>query len=257
MPLVEVNGVRIEYRMDVSADLPVVLLSNSLSTTFQMWDGQMKALVDRFSVLRWNKRGHGASSAPPPPYTLRQLTEDVRGLLSVLDIDRVHFVGLSTGGAIGQLFAATYPEMTRTLTLCDTSSYVPPEVWDSRIANARANGMEGVADASMERWFTPEFRRREPRIVERFRQMVLETDIDGYIGCASSLKQRMLKPLLKTIRSADACDCRRGGPEHPGIAFRNSPPRNSEFRTHDHSGRGTHFKRRSAGGVQQSAADVS
>ena len=56
MPLAEVNGVRIEYRMDVSADLPVVLLSNSLSTTFQMWDGQMNALVDRFSVLRWNKR---------------------------------------------------------------------------------------------------------------------------------------------------------------------------------------------------------
>ena len=70
MPLAEVNGVRIEYRMDVSADLPVVLLSNSLSTTFQMWDGQMKALVDRLSVLRYNKRGHGASSAPPPPYTL-------------------------------------------------------------------------------------------------------------------------------------------------------------------------------------------
>lgn len=179
MPLAEVNGVRIEYRMDVSADLPVVLLNNSLSTTFQMWDGQMNALVDRFSVLRRNKRGHGASSAPPPPYTLSQLTEDVRGLLSVMDIDRVHFVGLSTGGAIGQLFAATYPEMTRTLTLCDTSSYVPPKVWDSRIANARANGMEGVVDASMERWFTPEFRRDKPRIVERFRQMVLETDIDG------------------------------------------------------------------------------
>ncbi|MEC8174747.1 MAG: alpha/beta hydrolase, partial [Pseudomonadota bacterium] len=70
---------------------------------------------------------------------------------SVLDIDRVHFVGLSTGGAIGQLFAATYPEMTRTLTLCDTSSYAPSEVWDSRIANARANGMEGFVDASMER----------------------------------------------------------------------------------------------------------
>ena len=69
MPLAEVNGVRIEYRMDVSADLPVVLLSNSLSTTFQMWDGQMNALVDRFSVLRWNKRGHGASSAPPPTLT--------------------------------------------------------------------------------------------------------------------------------------------------------------------------------------------
>ncbi|MDP7392317.1 MAG: 3-oxoadipate enol-lactonase, partial [Alphaproteobacteria bacterium] len=62
-------------------------------------------------------------------------------------------------------------------------------------------GMEGVADVSMGRWFTPEFRRREPSIVERFRQMVLETNIDGYIGCASSLKQRMLKPLLKTIEA--------------------------------------------------------
>lgn len=199
MPVVRVNGVNIDYRLDGPPDGPPVLFSNSLSTDHRMWDSQLTALVDKYHVIRWNKRGHGGSEATPPPYDLPLLAEDVRCLLEALGVARVHYVGLSTGGAIGQLFAATHPECVRSLVLCDTSSYVPADVWDSRMAVARQEGMEGVARASIERWFTPTFRQARPDVIAEFRGMIVSTALDGYLGCASALKQRMLGPLLGKI----------------------------------------------------------
>ena len=202
MPRIEANGVELNYRFDGPEDAPVVVMSNSLSTSLEMWDWQLSALTDKYRMLRWDKRGHGGSAVTPPPYDLPMLVEDVRALMLGLGVERAHYVGLSTGGAIGQLFAVRYPEMVRSLVLCDTSSYVPPEVWDGRMANARKGGMEAVARASMERWFKPAFRASRPEDVEIFRRMVTGTQMDGYIGCASALKQRMLQPLLKTISAS-------------------------------------------------------
>ena len=51
------------------------------------------------------------------PYTLEALAEDARGLLYALGIPRVHFVGLSMGGMIGQILGLEYPELGRLLLL--------------------------------------------------------------------------------------------------------------------------------------------
>lgn len=199
MPLIQVDGVELHYRLDGPTNGPVLVMSNSLSTTVNMWDGQMPALADKYRVLRWEKRGHGGSGVTPPPYTLDTLMGDLRDLLRGLGIESAHCLGLSTGGAIAQLFAMRHPEMVRALVLCDTSSYVPADVWDGRIQNALDQGMNAVADASMERWFTPAFRAQNPQVVAYYWEMVSRTHVDGYVGCASALKQRILPPLLKTI----------------------------------------------------------
>ena len=196
MPVVRANGIDIEIRLDCPTDGLPVILSNSLSTDHRMWDDQLPALADKYRVIRWNKRGHGGSEATLPPY---DLAEDVCCLMNVLGIERAHYVGLSTGGAIGQYLAATQPGRVDALVLCDTSSYVPAEVWDSRMAVARREGMEGVARASIERWFTPAFRQARPDVVAKFHAMIVNTELPGYIGCASALKQRMLGPLLGKI----------------------------------------------------------
>ena len=199
MPAVQANGIDIEIRVDGPPNSFPVILSNSLSTDYRMWDDQLPALVDKYRVIQWNKRGHGGSEATLPPYDLPLLAEDVRCLMDALGIERAHYVGLSTGGAIGQYFAATQPGRVNALVLCDTSSYVPAEVWDSRMAVARREGMEGVARASIERWFTPAFRDARPDVVAKFHDMIVNTELPGYIGCASALKQRMLGPLLGKI----------------------------------------------------------
>ena len=88
-------------------------------------------------------------------YTLDQLSDDAVGLMDMLDIGAVNWVGLSLGGMIGQNLALRYPDRLRTLVLCDTTSVIPDEaqaMWLERMETARRDGMEALADATMQRW---------------------------------------------------------------------------------------------------------
>ncbi len=114
------NGIEINYVIE--GDGPVVTMSHSLACNLSMWDEQVRALRERYRVLRFDTRGHGQTSAPPGPYSLDQLADDLHGLLSGLGIERTHFVGLSMGGMIGQVFALKRPTMVESLVLCDTTS---------------------------------------------------------------------------------------------------------------------------------------
>lgn len=95
------DGARIAYRFDGREDAPVLMLSNSIATSLQMWDGVMPDLVEHFRVLRYDTRGHGASDAPAGAYSIDRLGRDVVELLDALGLERVHFLGLSLGGMIG------------------------------------------------------------------------------------------------------------------------------------------------------------
>src|SRR5262249_62106538 len=87
-----------------------------------MCDEQARAARDRYRVLRFDTRGHGQTSAASGPYNLPQLADDLLGLLTGLGIERTHFVGLSMGGMIGQVFALAHPTMIESLVLCGTTS---------------------------------------------------------------------------------------------------------------------------------------
>ena len=102
----KVNGLKISY--EVAGNGPWLTLSHSLACDKHMWDEQMDALTKHYRVLRFDTRGHGASSAPQGAYTLEQLADDVHGLLTGLGISRTHWAGLSMGGMIGQTFALKY-----------------------------------------------------------------------------------------------------------------------------------------------------
>ena len=101
------NGIEIHY--DKQGSGPVVTLSHSLGCNLHMWDEQAKALASRYTVLRFDTRGHGQTSAPEGAYSLEQMSDDLKGLLDGLGITETHFVGLSMGGMIGQTFALRHP----------------------------------------------------------------------------------------------------------------------------------------------------
>ena len=108
MNTISANGIDINYCLDIqkskNPDAPVVMLSNSLLSNYAMWDDQIEELTEHFTVLRYDTRGHGGTDAPASPYSIDLFVDDVFGLLNILDIEKVHFVGLSLGGFIGQLF---------------------------------------------------------------------------------------------------------------------------------------------------------
>ncbi len=134
-----VNGIETYYELHGKNGAPWLAFSHSLACNLRMWDGQVAALKERFRILLYDTRGHGQSAAPPGPYTLEALADDLRALLSHLDIQRLHFVGLSMGGMIGQTFAVKYPGLFSSLTLADTTSRYPAEaaaLWGARIQTA-------------------------------------------------------------------------------------------------------------------------
>ncbi|MBI4609601.1 MAG: 3-oxoadipate enol-lactonase [Candidatus Rokubacteria bacterium] len=182
------NGIEIHYTIE--GEGPVVTLSHSLGCNLSMWDDQARALRGRYQVLRFDTRGHGQTSAPPGPYTLEQMADDLYGLLAGVGIRETHFVGLSMGGMIGQVVALEHPEMVKSLVLCDTTSRYPAEmwpVWEERIRTVEAKGMEPMVEPTLQRWFTAPFRERRADVMDRVRVMLRTTPPQGYIGCCHAI----------------------------------------------------------------------
>jgi 3-oxoadipate enol-lactonase len=182
------NGIELHYTID--GDGPWLAMSHSLACNVHMWDPQVALLARRFKVLRFDTRGHGASDAPPGPYSLAMLADDVKGLFDHLGIESCHWVGLSMGGMIGQTFALAYPGVFRSIALCDTASRYPAgaaDIWAGRVRVATEQGMEPLVPPTLERWFTEGFRKSQPETVARIADMIRATPVAGYAGCCAAL----------------------------------------------------------------------
>lgn len=191
------------HRFDGPADAPVIVLSNSLGTTLEMWEPQMPELTKHFRVLRYDPRGHGRSAAPAGPYTADDLGRDVIELLDSLEIERISLCGLSMGGMIGMWLGVNAPERVDRLALtCTSARFGTPEIWTERAAAVReAGSVDVLADAAMERWFSPAFREQHPDEVARFREMVAATPADGYAGCCDALRDFDYRDRLRQIEA--------------------------------------------------------
>lgn len=201
MAFVEVDGARIHYRFDGPAQAPVLVLSNSLGADLSMWEAQLPSFAEHFRVLRYDSRGHGQSAVAPGPYTIERLAGDVIGLLDGLGIARAHFCGLSLGGMVGMWLGVHAPERLKRLVLCNTAAYIgPPDLWNARIDAVRKGGMQAIAEAVIERWFTPAFRERSPEAVEQVRQTLLATPPDGYIACSEAVRDMDQRQAISRIR---------------------------------------------------------
>ena len=187
-----VNDAVINFKIEGPEGAPVVTFSHSLATTLDVWEFQVPALRGSYRVLRFDTRGHGKSSIPPGPFTMEKLVTDVIGLLDHLYIQQTHFVGLSLGGMIGQVLALQHPDRLSKLVLCDTTSSVPSEmapVWEERIRRAETKGMNALAEEALERWLSEDFRRGQPEITKRIRDMILQTPVPGYVECCRGNSQ--------------------------------------------------------------------
>ena len=169
-------------------DGPVVLLAPSLGTTLALWDDLAEKLSERYRVIRFDTRGHGASPVPPGPYTMSELAGDVLALADSLDVGRFALVGISLGGAIAQTLALEHPDRLTALVLCSTGpSFGEPETWRERAARVRAEGTGFLVETTRDRWFTAELRESRPQVVRRVMAMLAGTSPVGYAGCCDAL----------------------------------------------------------------------
>lgn len=196
-----VNGVEVHYEVDGSG--PWLTLAHALACDLSLWDEFTTALQDRFTILRYDLRGHGASGAPPGPYDFSLFTNDLVGLLDHLKIERTDFLGVSLGGMIGQHFALAAPQRLRRLVIANSTSRIGAEaipVWQERIRQVETHGMSSLVDSTLARWFTPEFRVARPDIMQRIGRLIAATPPCGYIGCGAALQSMDISAQIAAIR---------------------------------------------------------
>jgi 3-oxoadipate enol-lactonase len=191
--------VAVSYTVTGAADAPVVVLSNSLGASRGMWDPQVPALAERFRVVTYDTRGHGDSPAPPGPYTLDDLVDDLVALLDEVGAGRAHVAGLSLGGMTAMRLAAREPDRVDRLALLCTSAKTDPQGFLDRAAAARSGGTAPLAPTVVSRWLTPDHAAAHPDLVARLEAMIATADDEGYAACCEVVARLDLREDLGRI----------------------------------------------------------
>ncbi len=192
--------VSIHYTIEGDAAAPVLVMSNSLGTTLQMWDPQLPALLRHFRVLRYDTRGHGRSSVPAQPFGMAELGADVLAVMDHAGVAHAHFCGLSMGGMTGMWLARHHADRFGRFVLANTAALIgPASVWDNRIATVHRDGMAAIVPGVLERWFTPSYRASHAQGMAPVRDMLLGCDPVGYTANCAAVRDADLRAFLPQI----------------------------------------------------------
>lgn len=201
MQFVEFDGLRLRCEVIERAGAPALLLLHPLAANLRIWDPQIEALRQHFTLVRFDARGHGESSPGPlQELTIKQLAHDAISVLDALGIERAHFCGLSIGGMVGMQVATAWPERVDKLVLCATTPFMPgAEMWNQRIDTVLREGIAPLVEGILARWFTPRFHAEAPDEVARVREMLLNTSARGYVGSAAAIRDMDQRESIRAI----------------------------------------------------------
>jgi 3-oxoadipate enol-lactonase len=207
---VVVGNRRVPYLLKGSRPNTVVFLP-SLGTDASLWEQQIDAFSDRYTVVALSTGGHDGD---PAFIGLDAYAEDVRIVLDAVGSTWAHIVGLSFGGMIAQRFALDHPDRMRSLTLINSASRVPNggATFRDRAAVVERDGVASIADAALARWFTAPFLASNSPVVQRVRDMLRTADATAYATASRSIAElntyqhlpRIAAPTLVVGGSEDA-----------------------------------------------------
>ena len=146
MNFAKINDISIHFNyINNGVKKPTVVFSNSLGTDFRIWESCVENLSNDYSILNYDKRGHGLSGLGNSPYVIDDHVADLIDLMDHLKISEAVLVGLSVGGLIVQGVYHKRPDLVQGLILCDTAAKIGNEqMWNDRIAIAREGGLEAL-----------------------------------------------------------------------------------------------------------------
>lgn len=171
------------------------------------WDPIALRLHTRFDVIAMDLRGHGGSDLIDGPIDAHELARDAVQVLDECHVARCAVAGFSLGGAVAQALALDHPERVERLALIGTVCGRTPEEQDrarDRVEFVKQHGTAGIAEANRERWFTDEFRRLHPDVVERRVAQAKACDPASYlyafrVFCTTDLVDRLGEIRVPTL----------------------------------------------------------
>ena len=201
MPMMRMSdGCSLHYRFDGEEGKPVLMFSNPLGFTHELWDHQIEAMTADFRVLRYDFRGHGRSGVWGGPYSLERAALDAAGLIEGLGLAPVAFCGLSIGGMVGVWLAANKPHLLSRAVLANTSLYLDPaDHLRRRMAMIEKDGMAPVVDDIIGRSLSDDFRRKNPAASKDLEAMVAGIPAAGYIAGGHAVLEMDLRTLPERI----------------------------------------------------------
>lgn len=179
------DGCIIDFSLHTARDerAPRLVLIHSLALDRSIWDGVVRELEGDVETVAYDCRGHGQSGKPAGPYTAEQFAHDLAGLLDHLGWPSAAVAGCSMGGCVAQAFAGLYPARAAALGLIDTTAWYgtnAPKQWRERAAAARVNGLAGMVDFQLSRWFSDRFRAEHPDALQAVTRVFLANDMEAY-----------------------------------------------------------------------------
>lgn len=193
------DGARLYFRLEGAEDRPVLVLLNSIGCDLGLYDRAAPLLLEDFRLLRIDTRGHGASDAPAGDYSLARLAQDVVAVMDAAGIGRAAVCGVSLGGMIAMTLSLAAPERVEGLVLACTSAAMDSAAWDQRIGLVRAQGMDAIIETVLGRFFSDDFRRLHPDVVQTTRTGLLATSAEGYAACGAAIRDMDLLARLPAI----------------------------------------------------------
>jgi 3-oxoadipate enol-lactonase len=194
-----------EFRVALDGDraAPVLILSNSLGCTLEMWDPQVAAFAQNYRLIRYDTRGHGGSPVTAGPYSFDDLGQDVLALLDALEVEKAAFCGISMGGHTGLWLGVHARERLNAIAVCNSAAKIgTPQAWGERAAMVRAGGvraMQALADSAAQRWFTESFIQAQPEVVRRAQDWIAHINAEGYAACCEALASSDLSRAIADI----------------------------------------------------------
>lgn len=203
MPICISKDAQINYQTYGDPSNPAIVFSNSLGTTFRMWQPQIEFLESHYFVIAYDTRGHGASTTPPGPYTLAQLGMDVVNLLDHLNISKAAFCGISMGGITGQWLAIHHSDRFSHVMVSNTAAKIGEEkAWLDRAQLVREQGLSPIATTAAGRWFTDPFIQTHPEMIEKLSNALEAGSPQGYAHCCEALAKADVRQQLNQVKLA-------------------------------------------------------
>jgi 3-oxoadipate enol-lactonase len=191
MPQTKINGIDLYH--ETHGQGPAIVFAHGGGGSHLSWWQQVPAFSDRYQCVTFDHRGFGLSHEVPEGPGAAAFVEDLRGLLDHLGIEKAALVGQSMGGWTVLGFAATWPNRTSALVLCDTTAGMDdPEVRaeQERIPQRASGGLIPKA-------FAPDFAQREPALHFLYQEINrLNRPTDRLLGSLFGLRFRA-EPLLE------------------------------------------------------------
>ncbi len=178
------------YQLSGPEDAPLLVLIHGLGLNMAIWDDFESILSNHYRVLRYDLYGHGASQAPPVTPDLTLFAQQLRELMDELDLAQGVMVGFSLGGMINRRLAMDYPQRVLALAILNSPHERSAEgqrLVEQRALDSESGGPGATLDATIERWFTAEFRQNHADYIDQVRGWVLANDPVSYALCRHTL----------------------------------------------------------------------